>query len=137
MISKIIKITVEDTISPVWNPEPEDQTVELGDAFSYNVNADDLSTVIYSIDDTTNFVINEETGMITSIVSLIEGEYLLEISAEDQHGNTITTTIRITVEDTSSPPPNIPGFEMLWFSIILVLTWVVILIKQKKKLIKI
>ncbi|MFX1575038.1 MAG: cadherin repeat domain-containing protein, partial [Promethearchaeota archaeon] len=133
-ITTVIKITVEDTTDPVWNPDPEDQTIELGDPFNYEVNADDLSGVIYSINDTTHFAINSGTGLITNAIALSVGEYWLEITAEDPYGNVISATIKITVEKSTSQPPAISGFEILIISICIIITWISILVYDKKKL---
>jgi len=143
--STIITITVEDTTDPVWNPELIDQPVELGEAFSYDVHADDLSTITYSIDDTTNFQIDSSSGLITNATALTVGDYELNITAEDASGNQISKLITITVEKPSkpsetpfffippAPPAQIPGYSIMFSLSIAAITVVIILLLFKRK----
>ncbi|MDO8727718.1 MAG: PQQ-binding-like beta-propeller repeat protein [Candidatus Methanoperedens sp.] len=98
----IISVTVRDITRPVWAPEPSNQITELGNAFSYDVNATDLQTITYGINDSQNFSINATTGTITNNVSLTSGIYGLNITATDASSNVNTSSIIITV---SNPPP--------------------------------
>ncbi len=112
-----ITITVEDTTSPTWDTLPSDQTVEVGDQFSYDVDASDLSGIdYYWIDDETNFNINAGSGLITNALALSEGVYWLEVRAYDPSDNYCTATIKITVEDTTAPtwvfPPDDQVIEL-------------------------
>ncbi|GAH76759.1 unnamed protein product, partial [marine sediment metagenome] len=43
-----ISITVVDTTDPLWSPAPSDQNAELGQPFSYDVDATDLQTIQYN-----------------------------------------------------------------------------------------
>ncbi|TXT67621.1 MAG: hypothetical protein BAJALOKI1v1_40024 [Promethearchaeota archaeon] len=110
--SAAIKITVEDTIDPIWDPIPKDQTIVFGDSFNYDVNAEDLAApLIYSINDTANFQIDPHTGVISNNSDLVIGEYWLEIVAQDAHGNEESVIIKITVEEPLWVPPFFPIFR--------------------------
>ncbi|MFX1392465.1 MAG: hypothetical protein ACFFAH_02720 [Promethearchaeota archaeon] len=98
-----IKITVEDTTDPIWEQVPTDQTVELGQSFSYDLNATDLQTITYTVNDTSNFVMNAATGELTNNTALTVGVYSLQINATDASGNAIIAYITVTVEDTTDP----------------------------------
>ncbi|MCK5238830.1 MAG: hypothetical protein KAR33_04730, partial [Candidatus Thorarchaeota archaeon] len=98
-----IVIVVQDTIQPTWIETPENQVLELGASFYYNVNASDLSAISYSIDDGTNFAINSLTGEISNATNLAVGVYELQINATDNLGNVLSLTISVSVEDTVSP----------------------------------
>jgi len=97
--SSIIRITVQDTIAPVWDPIPVNQTIEFGTLFSYDVNATDpASSIIYSINDTLNFSINPDTGLITNNTMLNMGSYGLTITATDASNNSNNSVIIVTVQ---------------------------------------
>ncbi|MFX0074324.1 MAG: rhodanese-like domain-containing protein, partial [Candidatus Hermodarchaeota archaeon] len=85
--SATIKITVQDTIDPMWIEMPIDQNIKLGDDFYYDLNASDASGIDhYWLNDTSNFVIDEITGLITNAILLEEEMYWLEVRAYDSHG---------------------------------------------------
>jgi subtilisin family serine protease len=99
----IINVTVEDTIFPTWDFTPNNQTVEFGVEFYYDLNASDLSGINqWWINETTNFSING-VGEITNKTILSVGIYWLEIRACDPYNNNCTATINVTVEDTTLP----------------------------------
>ena len=98
-----ISVNVNDGTSPVWNPLPSDQTIELGESFSYNVNADDNGIVTYSINDNVNFSIDSVNGEIKNNTFLEKGVYNLIITAKDQQSNSVSTSINITIVDTTPP----------------------------------
>ncbi len=101
--SAFIKITVQDTTSPIWIQIPSDKTIELGSYFIYNLNASDLSGIDqWWINDTSNFNIDGD-GVITNITSLLVGQYWLEIIAYDPYGLNCSAFIKITVQDTTPP----------------------------------
>jgi len=93
-----------DSTAPTWNETPTDLTVEYARPFVYDVNASDPSNIsTYSIDDTVNFSINSNTGLITNATFLTVGVYGLNISVNDTYGNTLWAVISVTVEDTVPP----------------------------------
>ncbi|TFG21990.1 MAG: cadherin repeat domain-containing protein [Promethearchaeota archaeon] len=102
--SAIITITVIDQENPVWLIDPKDQQVELGNSFSYTVSASDADGIKkYSIDDTTNFFIDPDNGIIINNTALVVGDYGLMINASDNLFNNVSAIITITVVDTTSP----------------------------------
>ncbi len=99
--SAVINITVEDTTPATWIEDPEGQTIEFGDSFSYDVNASDLSGIDhYWINDTVNFTV-DINGLITNVSSLIVRIYWIEIRGCDPYNNNCSAIINITVEDTT------------------------------------
>ncbi len=100
---KLWDSNVFDCAPPAWVEPPSDQVIEYGDALSYDVNASDAYGIHhYAINDTTQFAINTNGG-ITSSVTLAVGEYWVEIWACDARGNNCSAIIRITVQDTTAP----------------------------------
>ncbi|MBN1216561.1 MAG: glycoside hydrolase family 9 protein [Candidatus Lokiarchaeota archaeon] len=112
--SSIIDISVEDTTDPTWDTTPTSQTIVFGDAFSYDVDANDLSGIVdYWIDDSTNFTI-DSNGLITNAIALSVGVYTIEIRAYDPYDNYCSEIITIVVQaGEQSDNPGIPGFS-LW-----------------------
>ncbi|MCK5712166.1 MAG: hypothetical protein KAI25_05585, partial [Hyphomicrobiaceae bacterium] len=95
---------VGDTIFPTWNQTPSSQTIEYNTDFSYQVNASDNYQIDkYFIDDTSNFIINPATGLITNNTLLDLGIYSLNISVNDTSNNINSSVINITVQDTTNP----------------------------------
>ena len=93
----------KDTTPPTWSPVPGNQVVELGSNFRYDVNAVDLQTITYSVNDTVRFTIHPITGLITNSTILDKGSYGLIITAKDASENSNSATIRVTVQDTTPP----------------------------------
>ncbi|MFO7889180.1 MAG: carboxypeptidase regulatory-like domain-containing protein [bacterium] len=128
-----IKVTVQDvdTTDPTWDPTPSDQTITVGDPFSYDVDATDANGIdYYWINDTTNFAI-DSNGTITNATVLTEGVYSLEIRAYDPEGNFVSAVISITVE--AEEPPAIPGYELSVILVIMCISVMAILISKRKK----
>ncbi|HYN44778.1 MAG TPA: immunoglobulin-like domain-containing protein [Candidatus Limnocylindrales bacterium] len=95
-------VNVVDTTAPTWSTIPSDQTIQVGTAFSYDVNATDLSAINYSINDTANFAIDQGTGLITNATELAEGIYGLNITATDPSSNSVSQIITVTVQAEST-----------------------------------
>ena len=99
----MFKVSVEDTTSPTWDETPTHQTVELGDPFSYDVNASDLSGIDhYWINDTANFQI-DGNGVIVNATFLPVDTYGLEIRVYDSSDNYRVATLTVRVQDTTPP----------------------------------
>ncbi len=98
-----VVISVLDSTIPSWVVLPENQTIELGSLFYYDVNASDMSALTYTINDTSNFTIDSLSGEITNATILIVGVYDIQITVTDSEGNVLTESITITVEDTVAP----------------------------------
>lgn len=116
ILTATFSITVQDTISPVWSTTPTNQELAYGETLGYRVYATDLSGITqWTIDDLTNFSISS-SGLLTNNLLLEPGEYSVTITVYDAHGNSLSSTIIITVEAIAPPPP-VPGFP--WISILL------------------
>ena len=96
-------IHVNDWTSPHWTTPPEDQTVEFGDQFQYQLHADDLSGLDeWTLTGSSAFVI-DPNGEISSTQPPAVGEYVLEVTVSDIHSNVLTTAIHVSVQDTTAP----------------------------------
>ncbi|MBN1214063.1 MAG: hypothetical protein JXA99_01350 [Candidatus Lokiarchaeota archaeon] len=123
-----------DEIDPEWVITPSDQKIKFGDNFNYIVEAFDASGIHhYDINDTENFNIGQNTGLITNTISLAVGEYWLEIYAFDTYGNNCTAIIKITIEE--KPKSNIPGYEIMTIFTVTSISLVILLLVKKKKVI--
>jgi hypothetical protein len=102
-INANITITIEAAAPPAWVQPPTDQSLELGQTFSYDLDATDRSGLdTWWINDTTTFTI-DATGQISSILSLSLGAYGLQVSVNDTLGHVQTTSFTLTIEDTTDP----------------------------------
>jgi hypothetical protein len=99
-----MSVNVKDITPPAFNPMPTNQVTEYGVEFKYNVNAtDNVQVANYSINDTSNFMINSITGLLTNNTILSLGVYSLNISVNDTAGNVNSTIMTVTVRDTTPP----------------------------------
>ena len=101
--SAIFGVRVTDTIAPTWTQALTNQSRELGEEFYYNVNATDVDSIIYAINDTSRFSINASTGVISNSTFITVNNYTLEINATDPSGNRLSQSIIVTIIDTSAP----------------------------------
>ncbi|MHA1453796.1 MAG: right-handed parallel beta-helix repeat-containing protein, partial [Promethearchaeota archaeon] len=98
-----IGIPESDNEKPSWVEMPENQVIEYGEPFNYELNAtDNIAVDECWINDTTYFQI-DENGIITNTQQLFLGSYSLEIFVNDTSNNTISAVIEITCVDTESP----------------------------------
>jgi len=102
--SDVVLITVEDTTLPGWMITPENQVVEYGDSFLYDVTATDLAGISHWWLNSTDFSIDAE-GVITNATILSVKVYGLEVFVNDTHGNVLSATITITVEGPTTTTP--------------------------------
>jgi len=99
-----IKITVQDTTDPTWDVTPIDRDLEFGNAFTYDLDASDLSGIDdWRLNDTTYFSISDANGVIINIGQVPVGVFWLEVRAFDPYGYYCTVDIKITVQDTTDP----------------------------------
>ncbi len=96
-------LEVVDLTAPVWNPEPADQEVYVGQFFSYQVNATDPSGIAGWAVNGTLFTI-DATGLIAHATTLAIGIYTLNITVWDHYGNTgfHVITIQVLPEPTTT-----------------------------------
>jgi len=101
--TSVINITVHAPAPPTWNPQPEEiLTITVGNFFSYQVHAEDFSGIDqYSLNDTSFFQINPETGIITNSKALPVRDYWLKVFVNDTLGNTNNATLQIIVFETA------------------------------------
>jgi hypothetical protein len=105
ILTAIISVQVRDSIIPEWDTLPQDQTIEFGNIFIYQMSASDLSGIVsWSVNDTSNFAI-DSNGLLTNSTTLQPGSYVVTISVEDIHGNTLSIEITITVNDAPTTTP--------------------------------
>ncbi|VVB65666.1 Right handed beta helix region [Candidatus Gugararchaeum adminiculabundum] len=99
-----INLTVIDTTPPEWVETPVNQIAALGLQFSYDLNATDNSgTVEYFVNDTGNFTMDINNGVLTNATFLDEGIYQITVTANDSSNNPNNVQINITVLSSSSP----------------------------------
>ncbi|MFW9767999.1 MAG: nitrous oxide reductase family maturation protein NosD [Candidatus Thorarchaeota archaeon] len=91
---------------PQWSSPPVGQVIELGDEFSYNLEAliqpSPIPIKEWEINNTIHFVI-DETGTIRDIDILDVGSYVIEILATNTYALTLEGIFTLTVEDSVSP----------------------------------
>ncbi|MFX0100522.1 MAG: DUF2341 domain-containing protein [Candidatus Hodarchaeota archaeon] len=99
-----IRITISDTIDPIWDQIPQNQSINASSRFVYDVNASDNWAVDqYWLNDTTYFQINGTSGNITNATVVAPGVHHLQIHVNDTSGNEINANITVTVLDDVFP----------------------------------
>ena len=107
-ISATFRIDVNDTLAPTWDEVPTDQFSEFGQVFMYDLNASDASGIDrYWVNDTLNFYINPDYGILESSILTI-GTYGLEVRAYDPEDKYVSAIFVVTVDDTTPPWINHP-----------------------------
>jgi hypothetical protein len=102
---------LDDLFPPTWEQTPTDQVVDFGLDFHYDLNATDPSGIdTYWLNVTTHFTIDDQ-GIITNTIALDIGDYGLQVSVNDTLGYILTATFTVTVIQTTTLPPPIPGFH--------------------------
>ena len=131
-ITATFTFRIQDTTTPTWIIVPQNQILESGTPLDYQLQAIDLSGVTqWYINDTIHFAI-DDTGRLTSITTLTPGIYGLNVTASDPYSNAISATFRITVQESTPPPPAIPGFPLASILIALLLALLLVLVVRKK-----
>ena len=98
----LFNVTVRDSTPPVWGITPTDRAEEYGNSFLYTLSASDPSGLdTWAVNDT-RFEI-DAFGIITNATVLPVNDYPLLVSVNDTRGNTLNTTIVVTIEDTTRP----------------------------------
>ncbi|MFW9944446.1 MAG: NosD domain-containing protein [Candidatus Sifarchaeia archaeon] len=93
----------QDTTCPTWDQIPADQVIELGEPFTYDVDASDENNIDhYSINNMVDFSI-DDNGLITAVGELELGSYDLEVKAYDPSGNFVSAEFVLSVQDTTLP----------------------------------
>ncbi len=127
-------LTVVDTLGPVWSATPVDQVLEYNEPLSYQLEATDPSGISsWAVNNTANFTISS-AGLITNATTLAPGVYYLEITVTDEHSNSISVTIMITVNEPVPPTQPLDPALMLAIGGIgagVVIIVIVIVLKKK------
>lgn len=96
-IDGIVSVIIVNSAPPEWTIIPTDQEINEGEAFSYQINATDLSGVAgYAVNDTVHFSI-DSSGLITNATTLTSGVYWLNVTVVDIHGNEAFAVFKVTV----------------------------------------
>jgi len=98
-------VNVIDTTPPTWDQLPTDKTFELGEVFSYDLNATDVGGLSHFwVNDTSYFNFDVgTTGVLYNTSFAPAGEYPLEVRVYDVGNNYASANITITVQDTVAP----------------------------------
>ncbi|MBD3159107.1 MAG: hypothetical protein GF309_10000 [Candidatus Lokiarchaeota archaeon] len=93
----------EDTTPPTWTHELEDEYIECGTSFRYDINASDLSGIdSWWVRDSSYFTV-DSTGTVENSSNLLVGVYSICISVNDTAGNVATGWFTLFVVDTTPP----------------------------------
>lgn len=119
-----LQIVVQDTIAPVWDTALQDQNIEYGVDFVYDLNASDVAGIASWSVDNTEFSVDSE-GRVRNLVTLAPGIHAVTVSVEDVNENvlqgqfmvtvgdrpaaTTTTTTTTTTTDTTTDTDSSPG----------------------------
>ena len=127
-------MTIEPATPPSWFISPENQIIEYGVFFRYQLSATDRSGLdSWWVDDTENFTINT-SGLITNATVLQIGEYPLQVSVNDTLNNILTATFTVIVhQPTTPPPPPIPGFPFAALFLGLIVAIIPFLLYRRKR----
>jgi len=101
--SAVITIFVDDESSPEWVVDPTLQVIELGDAWTYDLDAMDISGLdIWWLNDTLRFSIDSD-GVISMAYLLQVGTYWLQVTVNDTAGNSLIAIFAVQIQDTQAP----------------------------------
>ncbi|MHA2003822.1 MAG: right-handed parallel beta-helix repeat-containing protein [Candidatus Thorarchaeota archaeon] len=104
-VSSVSYVNVVDTTPPTWDQLPTGQLYELGESFSYDLNASDIGGITsFWLNDTTYFDFGIGVGGVLENTSFVPaGVYDLEVRVYDVGGNYASANITINVIDTVAP----------------------------------
>jgi len=107
--------TVTDLTPPEWIIGPHDELLRPYQSLSQQLEAFDHSSLIWYVNDTTNFAISA-TGLLTNNTILEMGDYGLRVCVEDVYGNLQDWEVRIrvypsTTTATSTTPTTITSIS--------------------------
>lgn len=107
-LSSVFRISVVDTIPPMWVTAPVNLVLEYGDPLDYQFMAFDRGGIDqWTLNDTVHFSI-DNTGRMTNQTLLASGVYQLAVSVYDTSGNFLSGSFCVTVGEAASPPPTPP-----------------------------
>lgn len=139
-----ITITVEDTTPPIWLEVPDTElTIVSGDDLNYPLRAWDLSGISHIEAAGSGYFLTEVDGddwYLRNVDVVPPGVYTIDLTVDDNHGNSLQASITITVEEPATtepppPPPPIPGFPIgaIALGIIAAISIEVIIRRKRRK----
>ncbi|MHA2027222.1 MAG: hypothetical protein ACXACG_09930 [Candidatus Thorarchaeota archaeon] len=105
-----LQIVVEDTTAPTWDATIQDQQIDYGVNFVYDLDASDLAGIASWSVDNTEFSVDSE-GRVRNLITLAPGEHAVTVSVTDVHGNVLQGQFVVTVGSAPTTPggPVSPG----------------------------
>jgi len=98
-----ITVSSEDKTPPTWDHMLEDQSIERGAHFAYDIDASDPSGIdSWWVMDARYFSI-DSNGVVRNNTPLIVGVYSVSVHVNDTMGNVLTGYFTLTVLDTIAP----------------------------------
>ncbi|MGY5873809.1 MAG: hypothetical protein RTV72_16290 [Candidatus Thorarchaeota archaeon] len=91
-----IHILVQDSTAPMWDIVLEDQSIDYGEDFVYNLEASDLAGIASWSVDNTEFSVDSE-GRVRNLVPLAPGIHAVTVSVEDGNGIILQGQFTVTV----------------------------------------
>ncbi|MHA1964510.1 MAG: hypothetical protein ACXACG_01425 [Candidatus Thorarchaeota archaeon] len=98
-----LRIVVQDTIAPQWTLTLQDQTINHGSDFVYDLSASDLAGISSWWVDNSEFSVDWE-GRVRNIVPLAPGEHGVTVFVSDVNGNILQGQFTVTVGNPSTTP---------------------------------
>lgn len=90
-------------VSPIqWDPPPENQNMEAGTSFSYDLHVSSAFTVTSWSLNTSQFAI-DSNGVITNSVPISVGTYGISVKITDEYDEFLNCSFTVTASDTTSP----------------------------------
>jgi hypothetical protein len=105
-----LQIVVQDTTAPEWDMALQDQLIDYGVNFVYDLNASDLAGIASWSVDNTEFSVDSE-GRVRNLITLALGEHAVAVSVTDVNGNVLQGQFVVTVGSAPTTPggPVSPG----------------------------
>jgi hypothetical protein len=102
-----IQIIVQDTTAPTWDIVLEDQLVDYGTDFVYDLEASDVAGISSWSVDNTEFSVDSE-GRVRNLITLAPGVHAVTVSVTDVNGNVLQGQFIVTVGARPSTQPTAP-----------------------------
>ncbi|MFW9812780.1 MAG: hypothetical protein ACFFF9_09995 [Candidatus Thorarchaeota archaeon] len=93
-----LQIIVQDTTAPTWDTALQDQSIDYGEDFVYDLDASDLAGLASWSVDNTEFSVDSE-GRVRNLITLAPGLHAVTVSVTDVNGNILQGEFTVTVGD--------------------------------------
>jgi hypothetical protein len=100
-----LQIVVQDTTDPTWDIVIEDQSIDYGEDFVYDLAASDLAGIASWSVDNTEFSVESE-GRVRNLITLVPGVHAVTVTVTDVNGNNLKGMFTVTVGN--RPPTTHP-----------------------------